>query len=341
MKSSLVLGAKSEHLRIPGFGPEVQLAHEGLPKLLAKPPREPCTDDRERLRRNQQPVERPQIGRELSPDVRSSHLHCHAFARSQFGLIHTRHRHRSNRLGIEDLEYVTQRPAETLLDDRDRLRCRKGRRLVEHLAQLFAISVRQQVGTLRQLLSELAETPAGRLELMAQPDGSALRRVASEQQIDGVAAEEIEANPHPHQESHKRVDDPRAEGHAMRHRQRHGRIVEFMSERPTRHGLHDVGNVRPSLRPGFRGRGRRVSMCPGLYAGLHRACYFFRARWRHCRISLEIVEGARSTAGMGTSASQETERPNLGIFEMLDIQPHPSISAQDLHLIEASRDQRS
>ena len=88
------------------------------------------------------------------------------FAGLQSGLVDAGQRRGADRDGVENLEHIAERPADIALDDFDGLLRRESRCLVEHLAQLDAVGIRQHVGTHGQLLCELGEGRAGTFEYM-------------------------------------------------------------------------------------------------------------------------------------------------------------------------------
>ena len=135
MTSFLALGrAPAEQVGVARLGAEVHLVEQNGLEVFPEPSRNARRDDGERLRHDQKPVQRAQIGGNQRANAWSPHLHGHAFAGLQTRLVDASQRGGADRLGIENLEYIVERLPEIALDDRDGLLGREGRCLIEHLA---------------------------------------------------------------------------------------------------------------------------------------------------------------------------------------------------------------
>jgi hypothetical protein len=211
--------------------------------------------EREHLGGIQKPIQSAQIGCDQRADAGPAHLHRYQVAVFQPGLIDAGKRSGADRLRIEDVEHLIKALAEIALDDLDRLLRRKRGSAVEHLPQLCAIGIGQDVGAKRQLLTELEEACAGVLEHPPQAHRPFLNAVATAQKIKDHARIETYGAAQPGEQPQQRPDRSRLEKDPASHGQGHGGTDQGGGNFPARHRAQNVHTVRLL---------RRVSRCCSL-----------------------------------------------------------------------------
>ena len=208
--------APPKQVGVAGLRAEIHLIEQDGLEFFPEISRDPGGNDSKCLSYDQKPIQRAQVGRDEGPDPRPPDLHRHACAGFQASLVDARQRSGPDRFWIKNLEHISEWLSETSLDDCNRLLRWKRRSLVEHSAQLGAISIGQHIGTNGHLLCQLGECRAAALECTAQPDSAAFHARAAHQDINKVAEIEPDEASEPHKNPADRQHDPGLEAHAAR-----------------------------------------------------------------------------------------------------------------------------